>query len=76
MPCRAVDGSGGRLRPEHPNHVWSYDFVHDRTADGRVYRTLNSIDEYTKETLMIRVDRKLGTGINPLLQGRLAHPHV
>ena len=51
------DGSCVRLRPERPNHVWSYDFVQDRTADGRVYRTLNIIDEYTKEALMIRVDR-------------------
>ncbi len=33
------DGSCIRLRPEHPNHVWSYDFVHDRTDDGRVYRS-------------------------------------
>jgi transposase InsO family protein len=49
MPCRAVDGSCVRLRPERPNHVWSYDFVQDRTADGRVYRTLNIIDEYTRE---------------------------
>jgi putative transposase len=50
-----------RLRPERPNHVWSYDFVQDRTADGRVYRTLNIIDEYTREALMIRVDRKLNS---------------
>ena len=43
------DGSCVRLRPERPNHVWSYDFVQDRTHDGRVYRTLNIIDEFTKE---------------------------
>ena len=55
------DGSCVRLRPERPNHVWSYDFVQDRTADGRVYRTLNIIDEYTREALMIRVDRKLNS---------------
>jgi putative transposase len=36
------DGSCVRLRPERPNHVWSYDFVQDRTSDGRVYRTLNN----------------------------------
>ena len=53
------DGSCIRLRPERPNHVWSYDFVHDRTDDGRVYRTLNIIDEFTREALAIRVDRKL-----------------
>ena len=55
------DGSCVRLRPERPNHVWSYDFVRDRTADGRVYRTLNIIDEYTREALMIRVDRELNS---------------
>ena len=55
------DGSCVRLRPERPNQVWSYDFVQDRTADGRVYRTLNIIDEYTREALMIRVDRKLNS---------------
>ena len=49
------DGSCIRLRPERPNHVWSYDFVQDRTHDGRIYRTLNIIDEFTKEALMIRV---------------------
>ena len=55
------DGSCIRLRPEYPNHVWSYDFVHDRTHDRRVFRTLNLIDEYTRECLMIRVDRKLNS---------------
>ena len=50
-----------RLKPERPNDVWSYDFVQDRTTDGRVYRTLNIIDEYTREALMIRVDRKLNS---------------
>jgi hypothetical protein len=36
------DGSCVRLRPERPNHVWSYDFVQDRTHDGRAYRMLNN----------------------------------
>jgi len=53
------DGSCIRLRPEHRNHVWSYDFVEDRTHDGRKYRMLNVIDEFTHECLMIRIDRKL-----------------
>ena len=61
IPCRAMDGSCIRLRAERQNHVWSYDFVHERTHDGRVYRTLNIIDEYTREALMIRVDRKLNS---------------
>ena len=55
------DGSCIRLRPEHPNHVWSYDFVEDRTHDGRKYRMLNLIDEFTRECLAIRVDRKLNS---------------
>jgi putative transposase len=53
------DGSCIRLRPEHRNHVWSYDFVEDRTHDGRKYRMLNVVDEYTHESLAIRVRRKL-----------------
>jgi putative transposase len=55
------DGSCIRLRPEQPNHVWSYDFVEDRTHDGRRYRMLNVIDEFTRECLAIRVDRKLNS---------------
>src|SRR4051794_24813143 len=53
------DGSCIRLRPEYRNHVWSYDFVEDRTHDGRKFRMLNVIDEFTHECLAIRVDRKL-----------------
>ena len=48
-----------RLRPQHPNHVWSYDFVQDRTHNGRSFRMLNIIDEFTRECLTIRVGRKL-----------------
>jgi putative transposase len=53
------DGSCIRLRPEHRNHVWSYDFVHERTYDGRQLRLLTVIDEYTRECLAIRVSRSL-----------------
>lgn len=53
------DGSCIRLRPERPNHVWSDDFVHDRTADGRVIKMLCVLDEFSRECLAIRVDRKL-----------------
>jgi transposase InsO family protein len=48
-----------RLRATHPNHVWSYDFVEDKTSDGRTYRMLNIIDEYTRECLFIHVARKI-----------------
>ena len=53
------DGSCIRLRAERPSHVWSYDFVEDRTHEGRKYRMLNVIDEFTHECLAIRVNRKL-----------------
>jgi putative transposase len=55
------DGSCIRLRPERPNHVWSYDFVESRTHDGRKFRMLNVIDEFTRECLAIRIDRKLNS---------------
>lgn len=51
------DGSCVRLRPERPNHVWSYDFVSAKTQDGRTVRMLNLIDEYTRECLSIRCER-------------------
>ncbi len=54
------DGSCVRLRPERPNHVWAYDFVEDRTRDGRKFRMLCVVDEFTREALAIRVARQLG----------------
>jgi len=53
------DGSCIRLRPEHKDHVWSYDLMVDRTADGRAFRILAIIDEYTRECLAIVVDRRI-----------------
>ena len=47
------------LRPERPNHVWSYDFVQDRTEDGRAFRMLCVIDEFTRRCLAIVVARRL-----------------
>lgn len=52
------DGSCVRLRPEHKNHVWSYDFVSTKTYDGRSARLLNLIDESTKECLLNRPERR------------------
>lgn len=52
-------GSCIRLRPERSDHVWSYDFVADRTHDGRPYRMLCIIDEFTREALAIKVARRL-----------------
>ena len=53
------DGSCVRLRPACKDHVWSYDFVHHRTHDGRKFRMLTLIDEYTRECLAIDVARRL-----------------
>jgi transposase InsO family protein len=55
------DGSCVRLRPQYPGHVWSYDFVHGRTSDGRALRFLVIIDEYSRECLSIDVSRKLNS---------------
>jgi len=54
------DGSCVRLRPERPNHVWSYDFVSGRTHDGRTLRMLTLIDKYTRERLAIRAGEVSG----------------
>ena len=53
------DGSCVRLRPTYRDHVWSYDFVADRTSDGRAFRMLTIVDEHTRECLAIDVARKL-----------------
>lgn len=49
------NGSCIRLRPLYKNHVWSYDFIHDRLHSGKKIRMLTVIDEYTRECLAIRV---------------------
>jgi len=53
------DGSCVRLRPSWRNHVWAYDFVQDRTHDGRAIKMLTVIDEFTRECLTINVARRL-----------------
>ena len=53
------DGSCIRLRPRWRNHVWAYDFVQARTHDGRPFRMLTVIDEFTRECLAIEVARSL-----------------
>lgn len=53
------DGSCIRLRPEYPDHVWAYDFVMDQTHDGKAFRMLTIVDEYSRESLAIVTERKL-----------------
>ncbi len=52
------DGSCVRLRPTHRHHVWSYDFMADRTHDGRPIKILTVIDEFSRESLDIVVERR------------------
>ena len=53
------DGSCVHLRPSWPDHVWAYDFVQARTHDGRAFRMLTIIDEYSRECWAILVARRL-----------------
>jgi putative transposase len=55
------DGSCIRLRPQYPNHVWAYDFVADRTVDGRPLKMLTVIDEFSRQCLAIAVARRLNS---------------
>ena len=55
------DGSCVRLRPQHRDHVWSYDFVSARTSDGRPLRFLSILDEHTRECLALDVSRRLNS---------------
>jgi putative transposase len=54
-----ADGSCIRLRPEHRNHVWAYDFVAEKTHDGRFLKLLTVGDEYTSECRAIRAARRM-----------------
>ena len=58
------DGSCVRLRSEHRNHVWAYDFVMDLTYDGKTIKMLTIIDEYTRECLAVKVNRRLKSMIS------------
>ena len=53
------DGSCIRLRPKYKDHVWSYDFVIDRTTNGKAIKILTVIDEYTRESLALLVSRRI-----------------
>ncbi len=68
------DGSCVRRRAEHPNHVWSYDFVMDRTHDGRVIRMLTIVDEYTRECsdVVHRAGQSVGERMHRVVQRQAA----
>ena len=48
-----------RRRPEHANHVWAWDFIHDRTEDAQPLKWLSIVDEYTRECLALEADRSI-----------------
>jgi transposase InsO family protein len=78
---RRLQGSGERgIVAQHPNHVWSYDFIEDRTAKGGRLRILSVIDEYHRECLALRVEPSFSAGkvmdtlrLLFLLKGRPEH---
>jgi len=47
------------MRPEYKNHVWSYDFVSDTTKNGKPFKILNIIDEFSRECLASFVQRRI-----------------
>ena len=55
MGCRSI-----RLRPRYQNHIWSIDFVHDKLANGRPYKMLTVLDEYSREALCVAVKPRMG----------------
>jgi len=55
------DSSIIRLRPKYPNHIWSIDFVHDKLSNGRPYKMLTVLDEYTREALCGAVSTNMGS---------------
>ncbi len=55
------DSSIIRLRPRYPNHIWSIDFVHDKLSNGRSYKMLTVLDEYTRQALCVTARLKMGS---------------
>ena len=75
------DGSCIRLRATHPNHAWSHDFVMDRTHNGKAFRMLTVIDEYTHESFAIKTKRRLNSTdvldcLNDLFLSRGVPEHI
>ena len=55
------DSSVIRLRPTHANHIWAIDFVHDKLSNGRSYKMLTVLDEYTRQALCVEVKDKMNS---------------
>ena len=48
-----------RLRPTHSNHIWAIDFVHDKLSNGRSYKMLRVLDEYTRKAPCVALRPKI-----------------
>ena len=70
-----ADGSCIRLRPKYPHHVWSWDFVMERTHDGRVLKILVLIDEYSRTCLALHAARQIRSNdvIDVLAEAMIEH---
>jgi len=75
------DASIVRLRPKYPNHIWSVDLVHDKPSNGRAYKMLTVLDEYTREALCVSVATRMRSAdvleaLYPLLLKRGTPTHI
>jgi transposase InsO family protein len=59
---RGQRAGAGSTRAIHRNHVWTYDFLFDRTERGQTLKLLTVLDEYTRECHAIRVGQRLDSG--------------
>lgn len=57
--CRPAGSDPRPQRAERPNHVWTYDLLHEQLANGRWFKTLSILDEFTRECVLIKVGRTL-----------------
>src|SRR5206468_3828756 len=65
--------SCARRPAEHKGHVWAWDFLHDRTADGRALKWFTLVDEYTRECLALEVRRGMtARAVGAVLAGVVA----
>jgi putative transposase len=60
-----------RLAAERPNHVWALDFQFDQTADGRILKLLHVVDEFTREALQMKCERRIDADATVAVLDRL-----
>jgi len=78
---RTGDPEARWLRAERPGQLWALDYQYDQTADGRMLRLLNIVDEFTREALLMRVDRSISaeqtvTALEQLVAARGAPENI